>query len=141
MKPTNGRASPCRPPWQAAAPPPCTALAASTAAETTTTITVTLQYQAMYRYTFYFTCGACNGHHVPRRRRAVDVGSGADGVALNHFSTFLFDSTHLLMSATRRVNRYKSRLILSRNDEARRVLRHCCCVLSSCFVLLYSLLH
>ena len=73
-----------------------------------------------------------NGHHGLRRRRAVAVGSGADGVALNHFSILLFDSTYLLMSATRRVDHRKARLISSRNEKAHRVARHRRCCSCSC---------
>ena len=129
---TNGRASPCRPPWRAAAPPPCTASTASTATEITTAITVALQYQTMCRNTVYFTCVACNGHHGLRSLRAVAVGGGADGVALAQNLIVLFFSTYLIMSVTRRVDHRKARLISSRNEKAHRVARHRRCCSCSC---------
>ena len=101
---TNGHASPCRPPWRAAAPPPCTASTASTATEITTAITVALQYQTMCRNTVYFTCVACNGHHGLGSLRAVAVGGGADGVtfAQNLIVLFFFDLPDNERDAARR---------------------------------------
>ena len=80
----------------------------------------TLSYYVK-KYSLPITFITCTGLHGPHRRRAVAVGSGADGVALDHFLIFLFHFTYLFISATRRVDRRKARLISSRNEEVRPV--------------------
>ena len=77
--------------------------------------------------------------HALRSRCAVAVSSGADGVALAQFSTFLYDSTYLVLPKTRRIHHRKAHQILRRNGGARRVTSRRRCASSCCFVSLASL--
>ena len=77
--------------------------------------------------------------HALRSRCAVAVSSGADGVALAQFSTFLYDSTYLVLPKTRRIHHRKAHQILRQNGGARRVASRRRCASSCCFVSLASL--